>query len=143
MASISRSALVPYTATQMYELVTDVDGYKEFLPWCRDSEVLCADADVVEGRIVIAKGGLEKAFTTRNRHQPGKMIEMRLVEGPFRRLEGFWRFQALSEGASKVSLDLDFEFSNQLVSMVFGKVFTQLANALVDAFVERAEQVYG
>ncbi|RLK50770.1 ribosome-associated toxin RatA of RatAB toxin-antitoxin module [Alkalispirillum mobile] len=143
MASISRTALVPYSAEAMFELVDDVDRYKEFLPWCSDSQVLARDSDEVKGRIVIAKGGLEKGFTTLNRRQYGKMIEIRLVEGPFKRLDGYWRFQRLDDDASKIVLDLEFEFSNRLMGMAFGRVFTQVANRLVDAFVSRAEQVYG
>lgn len=143
MASISRTALVPYSAEAMFDLVDDVDRYKEFLPWCSHSEVLERDSDHVKGRVVIAKGGLEKGFTTMNRRQYGKMIEIRLIEGPFKRLDGYWRFQRLDESASKVVLDLEFEFANRLVSMAFGRVFTQVANRLVDAFVTRAEQVYG
>jgi ribosome-associated toxin RatA of RatAB toxin-antitoxin module len=143
MASVSRSALVPFSAEQMFALVADVDAYHEFLPWCGDSRVLKREGDVVEGCILISKAGFEKTFTTRNRMQPGKMVEIRLVEGPFRHLDGFWRFHALREDACKVTLDLDFEFSNRMLTLAFGKVFTQIANSLVDSFVQRARQVYG
>src|SRR5690554_1946444 len=141
MSEISRSALVPHSAEQMFELVSAVEQYPEFLPWCGGSEVLSRDEDQMKATIIIAKGGLEKSFTTVNRLQYGKMMEMRLVEGPFRHLEGFWRFQKLREDASKVSLNLEFEFSNRLLSMAFGRIFTQIANTMVDAFVKRADQV--
>lgn len=127
----------------MFDLVADVDRYQDFLPWCGDSRVLRRDVDEMEACIQISKAGIERTFTTRNRLQHGKMMEMRLVEGPFRHLEGFWRFQALREDACKVSLDLDFEFSNKMITLAFGKVFTQIANTLVDAFVQRARTVYG
>jgi ribosome-associated toxin RatA of RatAB toxin-antitoxin module len=143
MTTISRSALVPHSATAMYELVADVDSYQTFLPWCRESYIIVQDEETQKATIVIAKGGLERSFTTLNRLQHGKMMEMRLIEGPFKHLEGFWRFQPLRETACKVSLDLDFEFSNRLMNMAFGKIFTQIANTLVDAFVKRAEDVYG
>jgi ribosome-associated toxin RatA of RatAB toxin-antitoxin module len=143
MASVSRSALVPYSAEQMFDLVADVDRYREFLPWCGDSRVLNRDDDVMEATILISKAGIERSFTTRNRLQRGKMMEMRLVEGPFRHLDGFWRFHPLREDACRVSLDLDFEFSNRVITLAFGKVFTQIANTLVDAFVKRARDVYG
>ncbi len=142
MTTISRSALVSHSAEAMYDLVCDVARYQDFLPWCRASHVISADSEQMKATIVIAKGGLERSFTTLNRLQPGKMMEMRLVEGPFRHLEGFWRFTPLREDASKVSLDLDFEFSNRLMNMAFGKVFTQIANTMVDAFVQRAGEVY-
>lgn len=142
--SISRSALVAYSPAEMFALVSDIDSYADFLPWCSGSRVLKRDADEVRASIDISKGSLHKSFTTLNRVQRNKMIEMRLVEGPFRRLEGFWRFDPLGEGeACKVSLDLEFEFASRMLGMVVGPVFSQIANSLVDAFHERAVQVYG
>ena len=143
MASINRTALVPYSPEQMYVLVDDIDRYHEFLPWCGDSKVLFRDEDEARASIVVAKGGFNKSFTTCNRLQNNKMIEMRLLEGPFKHLEGFWRFDSLGEDACKVSLDLEFEFSNKIVGMTFGPVFAQVANTLVDAFMKRAVEVYG
>lgn len=143
MAHISRSALVPHTAIAMFELVHDVDQYKHFLPWCTDSGVLVDNGDERKAYVTISKGGVSKSFTTLNRAQRGKMVEIRLVEGPFRRLDGYWRFQDLGDNASKVSLDLEYEFTNAFVRMAFGRMFEQLANRLVDAFVTRAGEVYG
>ncbi|SEP82645.1 Ribosome association toxin PasT (RatA) of the RatAB toxin-antitoxin module [Ectothiorhodospira magna] len=143
MPSISRHALVPYTPKEMFDLVNDVAAYPRFLPGCRGSAVLSANEDEVRASIELAKGAVRKSFTTCNRLQRNKMIEMRLVEGPFRHLEGFWRFDAMSDTASRVSLDLEFEFSNRLMSMAFGPVFHQVANTLVDSFVKRAREVYG
>lgn len=143
MPSVSRSALVPYSAQQMFELVAAVDQYKAFLPWCGDSQVLERSEDEMKACVVISKAGIERSFTTMNRFQRGKMMEMRLLEGPFRHLEGFWRFQPLREDACKVSLDLEFEFSSRVVTLAFGKIFNQIANTLVDAFVQRADEVYG
>jgi len=143
LTTISRSALVPYTPAQMYELVDDVASYPQFLPWCRDAKVLARDEDEVRATLDIAYSGLHKSFTTLNRLQHNKMIEIRLVSGPFRRLEGFWRFDGLGEDGSKVSLDLEFEFSGRLLSMTFGPVFGQIANSMLDAFVRRAESVHG
>lgn len=143
MTTIHKSALVSYSSGQMYALVNDVDAYAQFLPWCRSSRVLSRNADEVRASVEIAHGALHKSFTTLNRLQQDKMIEMRLIEGPFRRLEGFWRFDILGEQACKVSLDLDFEFSNRLVGMAMGPIFTQIANSLVDAFCKRARDVYG
>ncbi|WP_435104395.1 type II toxin-antitoxin system RatA family toxin [Arhodomonas sp. AD133] len=143
MTSVSRSAVVPYSAEAMFRLVDDVDSYQEFLPWVKSSRELQRDDDAVRATLVFAKGGFEKSFTTQNRLQHGKMIEIRLVEGPFRHLHGYWRFQALEQQACKVSLDLEFEFASRLLGMAFGRVFTQVANTLVDSFVQRARVVYG
>jgi ribosome-associated toxin RatA of RatAB toxin-antitoxin module len=143
MTTINRHALVPYSAAEMFALVDDIDAYQVFLPWCKTSKVLSRDEDVVRGSIQLSKGGIEKAFTTCNRVQKNKMIEMRLEEGPFHHLEGFWRFDALDEAACKVSLLLEFEFSNKILGLTVGPVFNQIANSLVDAFCKRAADVYG
>ncbi|WP_290651499.1 type II toxin-antitoxin system RatA family toxin [Aquisalimonas sp.] len=143
MTTISRSALVHHSARTMFDLVNDVDRYKEFLPWCSDSGVIEQHGDELKAFVTISKGGVSRSFTTRNRAQPGKMLEVRLVEGPFKRLDGYWRFQSLGDNASKVALDMEFEFSNAIVRMAFGRVFDQVANRLVDSFVTRADQLYG
>lgn len=143
MTTISKNALVPYSAAEMYQLVNDIESYSVFLPWCRSSRVLSSNEDEVRATLEIAHGSLHKSFTTCNRLQKHKMIEMRLEQGPFRHLEGFWRFDVLGERACKVSLDLDFEFSNRLVGMAMGPIFSQIANTLVDAFSKRAVEVYG
>ncbi|MCS4505475.1 Persistence and stress-resistance toxin PasT [wastewater metagenome] len=143
MTTVSRSAMVPYSAQAMFELVDDVNAYQRFLPWVKSSRELYRDEDTVEATLVFSKGGFEKSFTTRNRRQPGKMIELRLVEGPFRHLQGYWQFRDLDENACRVSLELEFEFSSRLLGMAFGRVFTQVANTLVESFVQRAREVYG
>ena len=143
MTTISKSALVPYTPEQMYRLVQEIEAYPQFLPWCPRAEILSRDTDEVRATLWLSKGGVEKAFTTCNRHQNNKMIEIRLVEGPFKCLEGFWRFDALGDSGCKVSLDIAFEFSNRMLSMVVGPVFNQVANSLVDSFQKRAAEIYG
>jgi ribosome-associated toxin RatA of RatAB toxin-antitoxin module len=143
VTTINKSALVAYSAAQMYALVNDIESYADFLPWCSGSSILSQNEDEIRGTVEISHGSLNKAFTTRNRLQRDKMIEMRLEEGPFKRLEGFWRFDVLGEQACKVSLDLEFEFKNRLVGMAMGPIFSQIANTLVDAFSKRAVDVYG
>lgn len=143
MTIINKFALVPYTPAQMYALVDDIEAYPEFLPWCKSTRVLSRTEDEVRATIELSRGGVEKSFTTCNRNQKNKMIEMRLVEGPFRRLEGFWRFDALGDDGCKVSLDLEFEFASRMLDMVIGPVFSQIANSLVDSFQKRAVAVYG
>jgi ribosome-associated toxin RatA of RatAB toxin-antitoxin module len=140
---ISRHALVPYSVEEMYALVAAIEDYPRFLPWCRSTRVLARSDEDVRASIEIARGAFNKSFTTLNRVQLNKMIEMRLVEGPFRHLQGFWRFDVLAPGASKISLDLDFEFESKLVGLALGPVFNQIANSMVDAFTKRAREVYG
>jgi len=142
MTQISRSAIVPYTNEQMFKLVSDIEAYPEFLPWCGATEILSSNANEIRASILIAYKGVHKSFTTVNYEVEGESIEMTLLEGPFKSLHGVWKFQALDESASKVSLNLEFEFSNPLVAMTVGKVFSSIADTLVDAFGERAKQVY-
>lgn len=142
MTTIHRHALTSFSANQMFALVDDIEAYPSFLQWCRSATVISRDSDLVTAQLELAKGSVHKTFTTKNRLMPGKMIEMRLVEGPFRHLEGFWQFEALRADACKISLDLDFDFSSKMVGVVVGPVFNQVANSLVDAFCKRAESIY-
>ena len=142
MTCISKTALIPYSAAKMYELVADVDSYQHFLPWCGSSKVISQTEDEVKGQVEIQHMGMNKTFTTLNKMQQNELIEMCLVDGPFKQLNGFWRFNALDENACKISLDLEFEFSNKIMSMAFGPVFSQIANSMVDAFCKRAIKVY-
>lgn len=143
MTTISKSALVNYSAAQMYKLVDDITAYSEFLPWCGGSQELSRNQDEVRASVAIAYSGLNKSFTTRNLMQSNKMIEMTLIDGPFKHLHGFWRFDSLGDDACKVRLDLEYEFSSKLVGLALGPVFGKIANTLVDSFCQRADVVYG
>ncbi|VAW72975.1 Ribosome association toxin RatA [hydrothermal vent metagenome] len=143
MTVIHKSALVPYSPAQMFALIDDIEAYPQFLPWCKHSRVLSRSEDEVRATIELSRGGVEKAFTTCNRNQKDKMIEMRLIEGPFKRLDGFWHFDALGQEGCKVSLDLEYEFSSRVLGMMIGPVFSQIANSLVDSFQQRAVDIYG
>lgn len=143
MAVINKSALVPYTPNQMFLLVDDVAAYVEFLPWCTGSVVLTRTEKEVTASLEISHSGFQKAFTTRNVYESDSRIYMHLVEGPFKKLEGLWQFQALGEQGCKIMLDLEFEFSNRLLGMSFGPMFGHMAGNLVDAFTQRANTIYG
>jgi ribosome-associated toxin RatA of RatAB toxin-antitoxin module len=143
VATVKKSALVLYSAAEMYALVEDIEAYPRFLPWCRSTQVLSRNEDEVRATIEMVKGGVHKSFTTCNRMQNHKMIDIRLLEGPFKRLEGYWRFEPLRADASKVSLDMEFEFASPLLRVAVEPVFKQIANSLVDAFCKRAVELYG
>lgn len=143
MATVKKSALVLYSAAEMYNLVNDIENYPQFLPWCRSTSVVLCGEDELRATIEMAKGAVHKTFTTNNRMQKYKMIDIRLLEGPFQRLEGYWRFEPLRADACKVSLDMEFEFSSTLLRKVIEPVFKQIANSLVDAFCKRAVDIYG
>ncbi len=143
MTEINRHALVPYTAAQMFALVDDIETYPEFLPWCTRTHVISRDQDEVRATIALSKSGVSKEFTTCNRIQQNKMIEISLLEGPFKHLQGFWRFDPLGDEGCKISLDMEFEFASKMMSVVLGPVFSQIASSLVEAFEKRAVDVYG
>ncbi|MEC5318289.1 type II toxin-antitoxin system RatA family toxin [Brenneria populi subsp. brevivirga] len=142
MPKISRSALVPFSAEQMYQLVNDVSSYPAFLPGCTGSRVISATSDEMTAAVDVSKAGIRKTFTTRNTLTNNQNINMQLVDGPFRQLSGDWHFTPLSNDACKVELHLDFEFTNALIELAFGKVFKELAGNMVQAFTQRAKEVY-
>jgi len=140
---IRKSLLVPYSADEMFALVADIESYGTFLPWCGGARILQREGDAVTAAIEIAYHGVNKAFTTRNTLDPGRRMDLQLVDGPFRQLRGHWRFDPLDDRSCKVSLELDFEFSSRLVAMMVGPVFESIARSLVDSFHARAESLYG
>ena len=141
MTSVKKSREVVYSCEQMYNLVNDIERYTEFLPYFSKGVVHHRDADEVQATLVITAGGMSKSFTTRNRLQANKMIELRLVDGPFSHLEGFWRFDPIENG-SLISFDLEFEFAGRMLSMILGPVFEQVTDKMVDAFCDRAKAMY-
>ncbi|GAA0816965.1 type II toxin-antitoxin system RatA family toxin [Colwellia sp. D2M02] len=143
MPTISRSALVMHNVDQMYELINDIHAYPSFLPDCDDSKVIAQDSNTVTAALLVSKGGLSKWFTTKNTLISNEKIKLSLVDGPFKKLEGYWLLTPLSDEACKISLELEYEFSNKLVSLAFGKVFSHFSNSLVQVFIQRAKQIYG
>lgn len=143
MPVVEKSALVPFSDQQMFDLVRDVGRYVEFLPWCSASECLSDDGSKVCGRIEVSRIGIRQAFSTCNRYDEPHRMDIELVEGPFKSLQGYWEFIALREDACKVVLHLEFEFSGHLINAAFGKVFQQIANTMVESFCKRAREVYG
>lgn len=142
MPQISRTALVPYSAEQMYQLVNDVESYPQFLPGCSGSRVLDESDSQMMAAVDVSKAGISKTFTTRNILVSNKSIMMQLVDGPFRKLMGGWRFTPLGDDACRIEFQLDFEFTNKLIELAFGRVFKELASNMVQAFTLRAKEVY-
>ncbi|MCK7547417.1 type II toxin-antitoxin system RatA family toxin [Marinobacter koreensis] len=139
---IDKTALVMHSAERMFELVNDIARYPEFLPWCADAEIVDETGEHITASLEIAKGGIRHRLTTRNQLRMPEVIEMNLVDGPFRNLSGRWHFKPLDDNACKVILSLEFEFSGSLSRMTFGTVFSQAANTMVDAFCRRADELY-
>ncbi len=143
MRHVSRSALVPYSAAQMYALVADVAAYPDFLPWCTGAEVHTKSAALLEASIALGFGGLNTRFATRNVLQPPETMTLELVDGPFRSLRGQWSFVQLGDAGCEVHLTLDFEFESAATDLLLGAGFEKICNELIDAFVRRAQVQYG
>jgi coenzyme Q-binding protein COQ10 len=143
MTTIHRSAIVSYSAHQMFELVADIPSYPKFLPWCGGARIISTQGDEVVAAIDIAYSGVHRTFSTRNLLQRDKMMEIQLLEGPFSYLQGFWQFKALDEQSCKISLDLEFDVANRIVGLALTPVFSNIANQLVDRFHRRATELYG
>ena len=143
MREVTKSVLVPYAASEMFELVDRVDLYPAFLPWCGGAKVLAQRADGKTARIDIDYHGVRAHFTTDNVNNPPKSIVITLKDGPFRRLHGEWHFLPLKADACKVEFHLAYEFATSLLDGAIGPVFSHIASTFIDAFVRRAESVYG
>ena len=142
MTRIEKTALVKFSAQQMFDLVNDIESYPQFLPWCSQSRIIKREGNIVEAELSISKGGFQKAFSTRNELDMGKKMTVSLIDGPFSHLAGVWQFQPLREDARKIVFDLDFELSGKLASLAFGAVFNQICNTMVSSFTQRAKVVY-
>jgi len=143
MTVVNRSALVGHSAQAMFALVADVESYPQFLPWCDRALVSLREPGRTVATLRIDFHGLKEEFTTENLDQPGARIDMKLVSGPFRSLEGRWSFIGLGEEGCKVELSLRYEFSSAILERAIGPVFRDIADSLVEAFVRRAAQKYG
>ncbi|HSW17977.1 MAG TPA: type II toxin-antitoxin system RatA family toxin [Ramlibacter sp.] len=145
MKTVHKSVLIWYSAEEMFALVTDVDAYPQFLPWCDHANVLARDNDGMKAEVGISFSGIRQTFTTRNTHVQGRQVHMSLIDGPFSQLEGHWTFTPVGDEkqrACKVELKLDYAFRSAALAALVGPVFDRIAASLVDAFVKRAEQVY-
>lgn len=143
MTEVRRSALLDCTPGQMFALVDAVEDYPAFLPWCSDARVSRRDASSMRATLFINFHGIRQSFTTENDRHPPSEMRMHLVEGPFRKLEGRWRFTDLSGRGCKVEFSLEYEFASRALERVVGPVFDRIANTLLEAFVNRASRVYG
>ena len=152
MKQVRKTVLLWYSPAEIYRLVTDIERYPEFLPWCERVEVLSRDEQNVTARLHLAYAGLRHAFTTTNGTVPDESVRIGLVDGPFSLLDGFWRFVPLPlgsttgaavESACKIEFEMRYAFSNSILEAAISPVFDRIANTFVDSFVRRAEQVHG
>lgn len=142
MHTVQRSVLVPFSCSQMFKLVADVDKYPEFMPWCGGSAVHREDEDGMEASVTISIAGLKQTFTTRNTHDFPNNIKIELIDGPFSALTGNWHFQELAPDACKIVYTMQYKFSSRALEAVVGPVFNRIASSFIDSFTQRAQHVY-
>ena len=142
MRQVDRSALLPYSAEQMFELVNDVSAYPAFLPWCNASRIISVEPDVLVAELTVARSGITQSFTTRNLLYRPERIELQLVDGPFKKLSGSWDFRSLGQDGCRVEMQLSFEVDSRLAGVLLERVFEQATSSLVDAFCQRADELY-
>lgn len=142
MKRVARSAIVERSAAQLYALVDDIEAYPSFLPWCLGAQVQERSAHSARATLTVGVAGLRQSFTTQNENRPGESIDMRLVEGPFRRFAAAWRFNALSPQACRIDFSLEYEFSSRALARVLEPLFDRIADTMVDAFARRATQLH-
>ncbi len=143
MVSVERSALLPYSPRQMFDLVNDIERYPVFLPNCLSARVLEKSDGELVGELCLGKAGIRQRFVTRNRLRPPEAIEMELVEGDFSHFDARWRFEAMGGDTCKVTLEMDFAFRSKLIHLAAGGLFRDTAGEMVDAMAARARAVYG
>jgi ribosome-associated toxin RatA of RatAB toxin-antitoxin module len=142
LATIYRTALVQHSVGHMYELVNDVKAYPCFLPGCTQAEIIMETATEMKAAVTLEKAGIHQTFKTHNFLHKDQKVEINLIDGPFKKLEGVWLFEELKSDASKIILDLEFEFSGKMISLAFGPIFNHIANTMVDVFCKRADEIY-
>lgn len=140
--TVNRSALVSYSAQQMFDLVNDIEAYPHYMDGCVGAKILKREGDWLEARLDLSRAGVNQSFVTRNHLQAPVSMSMTLVDGPFKRLQGGWHFTALSDNACKVSFELEFELQNKLLGLAIGKLFETVASNQVDSLCARASQIY-
>ncbi len=143
MNTLKRSALVAYSARQMFELVNNIEDYPRFLPWCGKSTIISRTEEDVVAELEISWKGMHKSFSTRNQLYPYHSMDISLVNGPMKHMQGKWQFIDINGAGCKVMLDLEFEFAGGFFDKLFQPVFQSIANSLVDAFCARAVELYG
>ena len=143
MKRVVRSAIVPHSAARMYALVEDIESYPRFLPWCVGADVKSRSPGTTLATLSLGMRGVKQSFTTQNTNRPPDAIDMKLVEGPFRRFSAGWRFEALGEKACKVEFSMELEFASRAVATLLQPLFERIGDNMVDAFTRRADEIHG
>lgn len=143
MTEVNKATVVPYTSKQMYQLVDDIESYPIFLPWCSEGKILNRKENTVTATLCLSLGGMAWSFTTRNTIQAQQRINIELLTGPFKSLNGYWQFDPHNEHGCLIQLYICYEFKNSLINHLAGKIFYRVLDKLIDSFKQRAGQIYG
>ena len=143
MKRVARSAIVEHTAAAVYSIVEDIESYPQFLPWCRTAKVLEREPARTVATLTVGVRGIRQSFTTENANRPGAGIDLRLLEGPFKKFAAAWRFIPLGEGAARIEFSMEYEFSSRMLGKALEPLFHNIADTMVTAFSRRADQLYG
>ncbi len=143
MNTVKKNVLVTHTAEQMFALVDDIEHYADFLPWCNQSVVHKREPNMVEATVGIDYMRLKQSFSTRNTNIDGREIRMQLLEGPFKSLEGIWKFTPFGDIGCRIDFQLQYEFANGLISHIIAPVFGRISGTLVDSFIKEADKRHG
>lgn len=143
MESINKSAVVAFTAEQMYALINDVESYPAFLPWCSAGVVHEQNSHYMRASVSLAVGGIKQTFTTENTLQPGTRIDVQLLSGPFKQLHGYWLFEPAGEEKCRISFQMNFEYKNKIIKLALNKIFQRIGDSLVASFIARAQAIHG
>ena len=143
MKRVARSAIVEHAAAAVYSIVEDIESYPEFLPWCRAAKVLERSPTRTVATLTVGVRGIRQSFTTENVNRPGREIDLRLLEGPFKRFAAAWQFTPLGEGAARIEFSMEYEFSSRVLGRALEPLFDNIADTMVTAFSRRADQLYG
>lgn len=143
MKRVARSAIVEHSVAVLYTLIEDIESYPSFLPWCREATVRSREEGRTVATISVGLRGIRQTFTTENRNVPNASIDMRLVEGPFKRFAALWRLTPLGAHAARVEFSMEYEFASRILARVLEPLFSHIADTMVDAFVRQADVRHG
>ncbi len=143
MHSFEETRVLPCSAIDMYDAVMDIEAYPQFLPWVADATILTRNEDELSAELVAELAGVRHSFKTVDRFMPGKLVEIRLLDGPFRFLESLWSFEQLGESSCRVHFSIEFEFKNMMLDMVASPIFSSACKSMVHAFEKRAATLKG
>ena len=141
MNYINKSENINVELVIIFDLINNVENYDKFLPWCTDSNILSDDGNVMVAEIAIDKNLVNWKFKTENSYKQNQIIELKLVEGPFNKLDGYWKFSKIDKHNTSVKLYLEYEFDNKIVELSIKPIFSSIMSSILDSFISEAFKI--